>query len=72
MAGKRNRRHQRSLEAPMNDHEREAKFADCLRWGNQGNAGALYPRLRDLTDFEDLTDDNAFWNLIADAHPEKQ
>ncbi|WP_198388460.1 hypothetical protein [Rhizobium etli] len=56
----------------MNDHEREAKFADCLRWGNQGNAGALYPRLRDLTDFEDLTDDNAFWNLIADAHPEKQ
>ncbi len=61
-----------SLEAPLSDYEREAKFTDCLRWGNRDNSGAFYPRLRDLTDFENLADDNAFWNLIADARPEIQ
>lgn len=53
-----------SHEMPMSDREREAKFADCLRWGNQDNAGAIYARLRDLVDFE-ITDDSAFWNLVV-------
>ncbi len=61
-----------SLEAPLSDCERKAKFADCLRWGKQDNFETFYPQLRDLADFINLADDAAFWNLIADTHSERR
>ncbi|MBX4936615.1 MmgE/PrpD family protein [Rhizobium binae] len=57
-----------SLEAPMTDHEREVKFMDCLRWGNRNVSGASFLQLRNLADIENLTGDNAFWNLISDGY----
>ncbi|MDR9809678.1 MmgE/PrpD family protein [Rhizobium hidalgonense] len=56
-----------SLEAPMSDHEGEIKFMDCLRWGNRNAYGDSLQKLRKLADFENLSGDNAFWNLISDG-----
>lgn len=57
-----------SLEAPMSDHQRKVKFMDCLRWVNRRNSEASFQRLRALADFEMLSCDNAFWNLISDGY----
>lgn len=55
-----------SLEAPLSDHERKVKFIDCLHWANRRNSEATFQQLCALADFEDLSGDNAFWNLISD------
>lgn len=55
----------------MSDHEREIKFMTCLRWENREVSDDFYYRLRDLADFDNLSCDNAFWNLITDGpHPD--
>jgi hypothetical protein len=37
-----------------------------LRWGNRNASGASFLQLRRLADFENLSGDDPFWNLIAD------
>ncbi len=57
-----------SVEALMSDHEHKVKFMDCLRWANRRASEASFQRLRALADFEILSCDNAFWNLISDGY----
>lgn len=57
-----------SVEAPMSDHERKAKFMDCLHWADRRDSEASFQRLCALADFETLSCDNAFWNLISDGN----
>ncbi|TCV69332.1 MmgE/PrpD family protein [Neorhizobium sp. S3-V5DH] len=53
-----------SLEVPMSDHERKAKFIDCLSWANRRDSEPSFQRLHALADFETLSYDSAFCNLI--------